>query len=567
MSLIEYLARTALCLTCFYLTYRVLLHNKCHHSVNRFYLMGSFLAAFFIPLFTIDLSLIKMPVIESVENAFPQKVDAVFAGNAPLITEKPIPPDHDGISWTVLVSLVYFGGLVVFLIRYGLDLFRLILLIKKNTREKYRDYTLVKLPWPVAPFSFFRFVFVCEKDVASDDFGRFIIRHELAHIRSWHSIDSLFLGLGRVIQWFNPVTLYYKKAVTALHEFSADRAVIENQDTLCRYQQKILKYAYIKNNIAFISSFSSTMIKNRFIMMTKQNPGRHRTFRVIASVAVAAILLLAFSSGDKIGVKSLSDGMNLVPSLEGQGDNELPVIYTVPDTSGESVTDRSGSGDIQNKEDDEEIRILNEELGRIKHENRPDSFSCLPHVELYMNPEIWRRRMYEMQDELKERQLRIAERQLRLAEEQKMLAERLRPLREDCQILPDQERLRKMAEAQERLEHLRPLLEENLIIPQVPPFHFDGDILDLRDLRDLRDLNLLREEQLRHPDRKHLREQELLRSLDEKDLKMMQEQKEWREKYRREMEKQRDQMEKTRQQLMDEYEQMMRKYRKEEEHD
>jgi len=395
-------------------------------------------------------------------------------------------------------------------------------------------------------------------DITSADFREYIIKHELAHIRNCHSLDSLFLGLGQVIKWFTPVTLFYKKAVTALHEFSADRAVIENSKTIDGYQQKILKYAYINNHVAFTSSLSNTMIKKRFTMMTKQNQGRHTTFRIMASVIAAAFLLLAFSSGDKIGIKTFPDRMNLVPSLAGPDNNAIPVVNPVPDTSLHSAADQTVSGNIQNKEEEEEMRILNEELDRMRDKDHTDSLSRLPHAEFFMDPENTGRHIAEMQREIAERQLRNAERQLRHAEEQQMLAERLRPLIIDCPIPPDPELLRKMAEAQARLGHIRPMTEENFIFPPlVYPFHFDGNYPDLQEL------NSRIEEQLKNPELRHIIEHESLRSLEEKDLKMLEEQKEWQEKYRREMEKQRDQMEKTRRQLLDEYQQIMKKYRKE----
>jgi hypothetical protein len=343
-----YLIRTALCLIFFYATYRVLLHDKCHFTISRFYLVGSFLLSFVIPLITIDFSLIQLPITADTGNFIPGRMDSLNAGDGMMTADKPFHRFPGGLSLAMLFLFLYFSGILVFMIRYVLDLFKLIRMIRNNEKQEFRHYTLVKLEYPAAPFSFFRYIFVYGRDVDSDDFLQFIITHEQARIRNWHSIDSVFLGLGQIIQWFNPVVLLYKKAVVAMHEFSADREVIENMESLAGYQQKILKYAYIKNNIMFTSNLSNTMIKKRFIMMTKKNQGRHNTLRVIASTIIAAFLLLAFSNGDKIGIKSIPDGTDLFPSVNAPDNNTFPALSPIPDTSRQSAADQKDSGGIQN---------------------------------------------------------------------------------------------------------------------------------------------------------------------------------------------------------------------------
>jgi bla regulator protein blaR1 len=553
-----YLIRTALCLTFFYAIYRVLLHNKCRYAVNRYYLISSFLLSFIIPLITIDLSLIRIPLHPINGYTLPGRMDALYTGSETVPADSPDQGIHSGISLFVLISLLYFSGTLVFMIRYILDLLRLVRLIKKNEKQEFQQYTLVKLQYPVSPFSFFRYIFVYDGDIDSDDFRRFIITHEQEHIRNWHSLDSVFLGLGQIIQWFNPVVVLYKKAVIALHEFSADHAVIENTESLAGYQQKILKYACIRNNIKLTSSLSNTMIKKRFIMMTQQNYGRHTTLRVIASVIAAAFLLLAFSNGDKIGVKSLPDRMNLISSVPGSVEYTSPSLNSAKDTARHSVAEQPDSKSIQKMEDTKEIQILSEELKEMKLKNPPDSLSRLLHPGFFMNPGEFGLHMAEMQQEYAERQLRQAERQLRLADEQRMLAERLKPLCGDSLFIPDLERLRRMAEHHVRIDPLNPMFNGYFIFPPpVHPFPFNGDCPDKEEMR------LRLEEQLRNLDQKHLKQHESMKAMEEKDLKMMQEQMEWQDKYRREMEKQREQMEKTRKQLMDEYFQMMNKFRDE----
>jgi len=238
-----YLIKTALCLFCFYLTYKVLLSKNGNYAVNRFYLMGTFILSFVFPLITINIPLITLPAVSTLENTLTQKIDPLLSGIVQMTPEPSVTDAGIVTDPVLLIFILYFTGILVFMIRYGLEIFRLIRMIQKNRKQKFSHYTLVKMDHPVAPFSFFRYVFVYFQDVASEDFQRFILKHEMEHIRNWHSLDRLFIGLGQIVQWFNPVVLLYKKAVITLHEFSADYAVIENAAWIRGYQQKILQYS------------------------------------------------------------------------------------------------------------------------------------------------------------------------------------------------------------------------------------------------------------------------------------------------------------------------------------
>ncbi|MBN1415148.1 MAG: hypothetical protein JW973_08625 [Bacteroidales bacterium] len=562
MNMGAYLIKTALCLFCFYLTYRVLLSKNSNYTIIRFYLVGSFVLSFVFPLISINLPLINISVVSAGENGLTEKIDPLVSGNL-LMAPDSIHSESGILTNPVfLISIIYFSGILAFMIRYGLEISRLIRMIRRNRKQKFDQYTLVKLDHPVAPFSFFRYIFVCIRDITSDDFQRFILKHELTHIRNWHSLDRLFLGLGQIVQWFNPVVLLYKKAVITLHEFSADYSVIGSTTRVRDYQHRILQYACEKNHIMLSNNFSNTMMKNRFTMMTKHYSGRYSTLKVIAAIVVAAFLLLAFSSGDKVSVVSKSANGDHPLSVCAIGNETFSANLVSKDTTRNPDTDQESLKTSGKKQEDEEIRRLTDELDAMKRrQHPPDSIARLPHHEFYRDMERFNRDMAERQRHMDERQRHFAERQRQLAEGQRMLAERLRPLMEGNPCIPDAEEMKRIMEDQIRIERYRPMMEDYLKShpPVVEPFIFDEHCRRLEELHpftddQLKDFELLYRDRFKH-----------LRSHDARDPKLLEEQRKWEDKYHREMEKQRNQMEKKRKQLLDEYHQMIKKYRKENE--
>ncbi len=585
MIMVTYLIRTALCLALFYLAYRLVLNQKCHYAFGRIYLIGGFVLSFFFPLITIDLPLITLHGNPSFTPAMPLTAGAIHPAGG---MAEPVLRASEKTGWDVLLSLLpilYFTGILVFAIRYALGIFRLAGMIRRNHKQRFKDYTLVRTDQSGAPFSFFRYIFVSAHDLATGDFQSFILKHELAHIRAWHSLDRLFLGLGQIIQWFNPVTFFYKKSLIALHEMSADYAAVDHAGTLAGYQQKMMQYACEKNHLVLTSHFSNTLTKNRFIMMTRQHHGRWNTLRVFTAAVMAAFLLLAFSSGDKIRIISTEEDSPQPSSMEALGHIIKPVDTGIQDTLKAFRSDENESGQETEKTENEDISILSDELRGMKTQPEPDSLVLrFPHrpfsdqgcaspfmpgqkvdpAEQERIIAAFRRQMAEKEKDMAEFQRQMAEKEKDMAEFQRRMAgkefhrlplEQLKEMQLHC---PDADHFKKMAEAQARIEAIKPMLDEWLERNAGPgPFGTNKNCIRPEHLQPM--IKVYPEIfSMPHPD-----VVEPFRHLTEKDREILEKQKQWQEKYSREMKRQHRQMEDKQDQLMKEYKEMMKKYRAE----
>jgi hypothetical protein len=547
-----YLLKTALCLTGFYITYRLLFEEKVNYAASRLFLVGSFVLSFVIPLITLHIPVVTLPVKSAGYLVMNEITGPPVADNLPVSAAMPESSARFPLVLFMVVYILYFIGILTFIVRYVLDIVLILRLIYKNKKQVFDSYTLVMVDKPMAPFSFFRYVFVYINDLESEGFQEFVLKHEMVHIRSWHSLDSVFLGLGQIVQWFNPVVLLYKRAIIALHEYCADRAVIENSGSLTGYQQKILEYCYQKNQLSLTSNLSNTMIKKRFHMMTNNTKGRYNALRVITATVVAAFLLLAFSNDDKISVKSLPGSSYQASAITHKRDHTLATVTLLRDTIKRTEEDQSISKEQNPVQKSDEIRILENELNTLNRERRHDSLGRYRERPL-RDMELMRQHMAEMQAEMADRQREFAEQQRKMAMEQDLLTERLKPLMRDY----PSDRLRNIMEGERMIKPFRPMIDEYLKNPPpVEPFFYDGNCIYMEELQ-LQIKELLK-------DMQPCEKIKPVCPLDEKDIKILREQKEWHEKYRREMEKQREEMENKRKQLLDEYSRMMEKYRQKE---
>ena len=76
-----------------------------------------------------------------------------------------------------------------------------------------------------------------------------LIAHEKAHLDQKHTLDVLFVEILQIVFWFNPLLLFYKRAIKLNHEFLADQAVNAQFQSVKNYQNLLLAFAVDKSTI------------------------------------------------------------------------------------------------------------------------------------------------------------------------------------------------------------------------------------------------------------------------------------------------------------------------------
>ena len=189
--------------------------------------------------------------------------------------------------WQVL-AVIYLIGVGVAALLLLIKLGKLAALVIRSPKEKREGYTAVFTGREQGSFSFFRYAFFPNENVAPD-----IIRHEASHIGHRHSWDILFVEMMMVLQWFNPFIYLYKKELQSLHEYQADRDVVATGVDKRNYMMLILQQCTAVDFSGIGNNFSLILSKKRIKMITKNEKAKGLWWRLLATLPVLAILLIA----------------------------------------------------------------------------------------------------------------------------------------------------------------------------------------------------------------------------------------------------------------------------------
>lgn len=299
-----YSVKVALCLTAFYLLYKLLLSRETFFGFNRVTLFGMIAAAFVLPLIHLQTTA-EAPVTSGFVAIEDFIITAVAAdAHVPVVTTAQV------------CLLIYIIGVAFFLGREVVSLLSLRRLIRSG-REVCRDggVKVVVVKGEVAPFSWFGNVIINEKDYA--DGSREILMHERAHIAGRHSVDVLLCDLLIIFQWYNPAAWLIKTELKNLHEFEADSAVLAGGVNAAEYQMLLIRKAVGDKLFALANNLNQSSLKKRITMMLKKKSNPWSRVRTLLALPVAAVAVVAFATpkAESLSNEIKSEGDALVNSV------------------------------------------------------------------------------------------------------------------------------------------------------------------------------------------------------------------------------------------------------------
>ena len=251
----DFLIKSTIPLLVLLTIYHLLLEREKMHFFNRFYLLFSLLFSLAIPFITIEvIEEITSPIIQNNSIQIDQ-------GSAVLVEETDYFPI---ILWSIYGLITFFLS-----IRFMMNILKITSRIKSNTRTDYKNAKLVLLKEEALPHTFLNTIFINETDYINQKIEAELFSHELTHVTQKHTYDVLFIEILKTIFWFNPIFIFYKKAIQLNHEFLADEKVVNSYDNIPFYQNLLLSKA---NNIPayyLTSNLNYSLTKKRLIMMTK----------------------------------------------------------------------------------------------------------------------------------------------------------------------------------------------------------------------------------------------------------------------------------------------------------
>lgn len=262
-----YLLISNLSLALFFLIYRYGLRKLTFFNLNRWYLLGSVLMAYVLPLFLFvelqvpEIMQITLPVLDLTPKA--------AQVNPAAIETMAQQPSWFSANW---IQLGYWLGV---LIASGLLLYRVLHLLVdrwsvRNIHGSYSFFNIVKL------------------NVKNED-SKMIQEHEYIHVKQGHSYDIMFMEIIRVFNWFNPILIWIREELKYQHEFIVDEQFSGNK---VAYAELLVAYAMNVHPNQLSHEFSNkSLLKERINMIFKDKSNTRNRLFYLSILPLAALIL------------------------------------------------------------------------------------------------------------------------------------------------------------------------------------------------------------------------------------------------------------------------------------
>jgi len=263
----------------------VLSKEKCI-SYNRYYLLFTGTASIFVPLINLPFSLFKANLVE----LGPIYELPVIISQITTFSQ----PEGSGSSaFLGFLVTIYVIGVIISLYFLISKLYKLAVLIRgSNTIIERNDFKIVLTNGKMPSFSFYKYVFLNEKDKTEEELSA-IISHEQAHISQYHSVDLLLMEVYKIVFWFSPLTYRLAKDMRLNHEYLADQAVVKSIDKR-DYINTLLNNIYL-NTVSGVVHYFGLHSTEKRIKMIQKKISLKALYQPYFSIPFVSILFFTFS--------------------------------------------------------------------------------------------------------------------------------------------------------------------------------------------------------------------------------------------------------------------------------
>jgi TonB-dependent SusC/RagA subfamily outer membrane receptor len=288
-DILAYLLKAAIIQSVLLLCYRLLMQRDTFHKMIRYYFMGGLLFSYIAPFIRFDFRI--LPPIQ--HNIHPVIINVSEIRQYVGQDFQSIPQWWQQYSFTDILTLIFVAGTVFMLICLILQYSSLVRL-HICQKHKYQSFSILSVDIPIKPFSYGKRIYINPKLHNPKELDE-IIRHELIHIRQYHSVDIIVAAINRSIFWWNPFAWILNGNIRNNLEYIVDNEMLQNGINRKHYQYHLLNINQLvyKNNIANYFNFSN--IKKRIKMMNKEKTQPVYKIKWLLLPFVAAVILLSLN--------------------------------------------------------------------------------------------------------------------------------------------------------------------------------------------------------------------------------------------------------------------------------
>lgn len=290
-TLLIYIVQSALVLSLLFIPFQLLLRKESNVRLNRMLLVGTLLASLLLPLieYHMPASWFEHFAQQAADEPTEAQIALYLIGSS---LDEAETPSWISLHWMELIAALWLSGMIAYIIWQSIGLIRIYRIMHSSDVIRERLDNGVKLylcATPIPSFSWMNSIVMSADDYGEN--GATIICHEQAHIAGHHSIDKLLFMAVQAIQWFNPFVWLMGDALCQVHEYEADRSVINHGIDARKYQLLLICKAAGPAGLAMVNGFKHNKLKSRIFMMNNHNHSRYAWARYLA---LAPMCLIAF---------------------------------------------------------------------------------------------------------------------------------------------------------------------------------------------------------------------------------------------------------------------------------
>ena len=292
-AILTYILKWSLGLAVLYLPFALLLRKETFATLNRRLLLCIIIASALLPCITVSYPVeIELPATGSTQSETGESTESAIAAGHDTGAKKIITPRN--------IFIIYSVGVIASILLCAISLIKAIRSIKRGAIwvDRQKRMTVYCHAGNTAPFSLFRNVVISQSDY--DECGKEILLHEEGHIRHGHSYDMLLISIVKALQWFNPFIYLLANDIKEIHEYEADRYVLQHNGNTQAYQMLILKKAVGNIPFPLANSFSQSHVRKRIKMMSRKQSSSGKRCIWLYLLPVTAAYIGAFAQPEYI---------------------------------------------------------------------------------------------------------------------------------------------------------------------------------------------------------------------------------------------------------------------------
>ncbi|MEL7122556.1 MAG: M56 family metallopeptidase [Bacteroidota bacterium] len=317
--MIPYILHVSLLISLSFVFYKAFLESETFFKFNRLLLIVCIGLAFYLPTVMVPQHLtLRQDIVQEVElsyfniekaskevavapphfeaNTTPPVIEHSIHRNTPQIDKaKASSSVFASLDWPAILWYAYLIGIAVFSLNLLIQLIVLLYQIFTNPSIKDGKFRIVELEADKAPYSFMNCIFINPTKYDWETYNQ-ILEHEKIHIQQFHSIDMIIAEIIVVLQWFNPLAWYYRKAVENNLEYLTDHAMLNKGTEKEPYQMNLLKVSVPHYPIGMAMNYNQSFLKKRIKMMNAKKSSVRTSWKYLALIPLFGLSLACFNA-------------------------------------------------------------------------------------------------------------------------------------------------------------------------------------------------------------------------------------------------------------------------------